>query len=113
MFSLKPLSKMDPEYQEIISHFDLPPSSYTIHNILKIEMEWFYINRFDHVVMWSWKKPIIRLFHGTKHACNVWELNESNKLCDNIECGVCGILKFGNLLKMARPNFAGSVVPLV
>jgi hypothetical protein len=88
MCSLTPLSTTDPEYQNIISHFDLPPSSYVIHSILKITMEWIYTNRFDNAIMWAWKKPdTFQLFHGTGHACNVWELDNSNKLCDNIHCG--------------------------
>ncbi|CAB4384741.1 unnamed protein product [Rhizophagus irregularis] len=108
MSSLTPLSATDPEYQNIISHFDLPPSSYVIHSILKIKMDWIYADRFDNAIRWAWKKPdTYELFHGTRHACNVWELKNSNKLCDNTQCGVCGILKFGNLLKMAKPNFAG------
>ncbi|RGB42297.1 hypothetical protein C1646_662385 [Rhizophagus diaphanus] len=87
MSSLTPLSATDPEYQNIISHFDLPSSSYVIHSILKIKMDWIYADRFDNAIRWAWKKPdTYELFHGTRHACNVWELKNSNKLCDNTQC---------------------------
>ncbi|CAI2191620.1 19710_t:CDS:2 [Funneliformis geosporum] len=109
MRTITPLPITDEEYRNIISNFNISPTFYTIHSILKIEMDWSFTNRFDSFMMWAWEKPnLLRLFHGTKHACDIWNLDDWSKLCNNSECGVCGILKFGPLLSKAQPNLAGT-----
>ena len=93
MCSLNLLSKTDTEYQRIISDFNLPLSSYAIHSILKIDMEWYISSRYETILSWSWKKPEVnRLFHGTRHACNVWELDDPSKMCNNPDCGNANLL---------------------
>src|SRR5688572_1358820 len=68
MGTITPLSTLDPEYQNIVTYFNISPSFYTIHSILRIEMDWFFTSRFDSVMMWTWENRL-RLFHGTKHTC--------------------------------------------
>ena len=87
MCSLTPLQKTDLEYRSIVSCLYLP-SSCIIHSVLKIEMEFVLTSRYNSIVDWAWNKPeILQLFHGTRHACDVWELDDASKLCDNVECG--------------------------
>ncbi|GES82139.1 hypothetical protein GLOIN_2v1762683 [Rhizophagus clarus] len=42
---------------------------------------------------------VLTLYHGTKHCCDITKLSDFTRLCQNITCGVCGIIRTG-----PRPN---------
>ncbi|CAG8687080.1 15633_t:CDS:2, partial [Dentiscutata heterogama] len=51
---------------------------------------------------------VLQLYHGTKHSCNIKELNNIDMLCKNFECCTCGIIRNGPQLSLAKTRDLGS-----
>ncbi|CAG8741536.1 14060_t:CDS:2, partial [Racocetra fulgida] len=51
---------------------------------------------------------VLQLYHGTKHSCNIKELNSADMLCKNAECCTCGIVRNGPRLSLAKTCEIGS-----
>jgi hypothetical protein len=85
MATLTFLKSSDTEYNTISTPFINDLSGATIHSIIKIDMPSDITNRHE-----TFKKSYpasLRLYHGTKHCCDITKLSDFNKLCQNSGCG--------------------------
>ncbi|CAG8547672.1 11581_t:CDS:2 [Ambispora gerdemannii] len=96
------LSPSDADYQTINTKFMSHIPAATVRAIFYLEMPEYIVER--HELM---KKtiPVPRqTFHGTKHYCDPNRYITSKgeaKPCDNVNCGLCGIIKAGNRIDMS------------
>ncbi|CAG8555140.1 24956_t:CDS:2, partial [Racocetra persica] len=113
MTQLIPLSFTSPEYMKLSfsfkSHF--PDWKVTIYSIIKVNMPEHIIKKHQ-----EFKKNqgvdanVLQLYHGTKHSCNIKELNCAEMLCKNTECCTCGIVRNGPRLSLAKTCEIGKFI---
>ncbi|CAB4378534.1 unnamed protein product [Rhizophagus irregularis] len=92
MATLTYLKSTDTEYTSISTQFMSGLSHARIHSIIKIDMPSDIANRHE---TFKSSQAALRLYHGTKHCCDITKISDFSKLCQNSGCGVCGIIRYG------------------
>ncbi|CAG8465259.1 11691_t:CDS:2 [Dentiscutata erythropus] len=111
MTQLTPLSSSSLEYMSLYSSFKshFPDWNITIYSIIKINMPEHIVKKHQEFKQnQDVNTSALQLYHGTKHSCNIKELNNIDMLCKNFECCTCGIIRNGPQLSLAKTRDLGT-----
>ena len=87
MTTLTALKRTDEEFADIYTEFTKGISMCKIHSITKIDMPKNIVKKHE-TYKKSKKSQIQRLFHGTRHCCDIINiLSNVENMCKNEGCG--------------------------
>ncbi len=87
MASLTFLKSTDTEYTSIRNQFINGLSNARIHSIIKIDMPSHIADKHETYKKLNQVPQVQRLYHGTKYCCDIANLSDINRLCQNAGCG--------------------------
>ncbi|CAG8676141.1 23031_t:CDS:2, partial [Cetraspora pellucida] len=105
---ITPLNSSSSEYLKVKQNFTTKMASkfnIQVHSIIRVEMPKHINQNHEAYKKNNLHRGCVQYFHGTKHICDLKNLNNS-KICANEACCVCNIIRTGFRLKNGRVWFS-------